>query len=131
LLRHASTGIGKALGDFSIPFINGTVCTTPTTGCTIYTQPFGFGNLQRNALTGPGFSDTDISLQKTTRIAESVNFILRMDAFDVLNQANFANPNLTATTTTGNSFGRITATRGIIGDAGSSRQLQFAAKVNF
>jgi hypothetical protein len=131
LIGKYSTGVSKALSDFSIPFINGTVCSTPVAGCTFYTQPLGFGNLQRNALLGPGFSDTDVSLQKTTQIAESVNFILRMDAFDVFNQANFANPNLTATTTAGNSFGRITQTRGAIGDAGSSRQLQFAAKVQF
>jgi hypothetical protein len=131
LIGRFSTGVGKALPDYSIPFINGTVCTTPVAGCTFYAQPLGFGNLQRNALVGPGFSDTDVSMQKTTRIAESVNFIFRMDAFDVFNQANFANPNLTATTAAGNSFGRITATRGQIGDAGSSRQLQFAAKINF
>jgi hypothetical protein len=126
-----STGVGKVLTNGSIPFINGSVCATPVAGCTFYTQSLGFGNLRRNALTGPGFSDTDVSLQKTTRIAENVNFILRMDAFDVFNQVNFANPNLTATTAAGNSFGQITATRGIIGDAGSSRQLQFAGKITF
>ena len=86
--------------------------------------------MQRNSLTGPGFSDTDMSLQKTTRITENVAFVLRMDAFDVFNQANFGNPNLTATPGS-TSFGNITATRGAIGDAGSSRQLQFAAKINF
>jgi hypothetical protein len=131
LIGPYSTGVGKVLTNGSIPFINGTVCASPVAGCTFYTQSLGFGNLHRNALTGPGFSDTDVSLQKTTRIAESVNFVLRMDAFDVFNQVNFANPNLTATTAAGNSFGQITATRGIIGDAGSSRQLQFAGKITF
>ena len=82
--------------------------------------------MQRNSITGPGFSDTDVSLQKTTKIAESVNFILRMDAFDVFNQANFGNPVLTASPTS-TTFGQISS----IGDAGSSRQLQFAAKVQF
>jgi hypothetical protein len=86
--------------------------------------------MQRNSIIGPGFSDTDVSLQKTTRLAESVNFILRMDAFDVFNQANFGNPVLTASPTS-TTFGQITSTRGAIGDAGSSRQLQFAAKVQF
>jgi hypothetical protein len=86
--------------------------------------------MQRNSLTGPGFSDTDVSLQKTTLIAEGVNFVLRLDAFDVFNQANFGNPVLTASPTS-TTFGTISATRGAIGDAGSSRQLQWAAKVQF
>jgi hypothetical protein len=103
---------------------------TATPGCNFLTPTLGYGSMQRNGLTGPGFSDTDVSLQKTTRIAESVNFILRMDAFDVFNQANFGNPVLTASPTS-TTFGTISATRGAIGDAGSSRQLQFAAKVQF
>jgi hypothetical protein len=130
LLAEPSTGIHKALANFNIPYIVGTSCTTAAAGCNFLTPTIGYGTMQRNSLTGPGFSDTDVSLQKTTRIAESVNFILRMDAFDVLNQANFGNPVLTASPTS-TTFGQISSTRGAIGDAGSSRQLQFAAKVTF
>jgi hypothetical protein len=131
LLARPSVGVHTALSNFNIPYIVGTSCTTPTAGCNFLTPSIGYGTIQRNSLTGPGFSDTDVSIQKTTRIAENVNFVLRADAFDVLNQANFGNPNLTTSTAVGNSFGQITATRGAIGDAGSSRQLQFAAKVTF
>jgi hypothetical protein len=130
LLARPSTGIHKALTNFNIPYIVGTSCATPTAGCNFLTPSIGYGTMQRNSLTGPGFSDTDVSLQKTTRIAENVNFVLRADAFDVFNQANFGNPNLTASPTS-TTFGQITSTRGAIGDAGSSRQLQFAAKVTF
>jgi hypothetical protein len=130
LLARPSVGVHKALSNFSIPYIVGTSCLTATPGCNFLTPNVGFGTMQRNSLTGPGFSDTDVSLQKTTRIAENVSFILRMDAFDVFNQANFGNPVLTASPTS-NTFGQITQTRGAIGDAGSSRQLQFAAKVQF
>jgi hypothetical protein len=130
LLARPSTGIHKALANFNIPYIVGTSCLTATPGCNFLTPTIGYGTMQRNSLTGPGFSDTDVSLQKTTRIAESVNFVLRMDAFDVLNQANFGNPVLTASPTS-TTFGQISSTRGAIGDAGSSRQLQFAAKVTF
>jgi Carboxypeptidase regulatory-like domain len=130
LLANPSVGIHKALGNFNIPYIVGTSCLSATPGCNFLTPNFGFGTMQRNSITGPGFSDTDVSLQKTTRIAESVNFVLRMDAFDVLNQANFGNPVLTASPTS-TTFGQISSTRGAIGDAGSSRQLQFAAKVTF
>ena len=90
-------------------------------GLHFFAQPKGFGNLRRNALTGPGFADSDISLEKTTRIAETAALVLRVDAFDLLNHANFANPNLTASGATTSTFGQITATRTAVGDAGSSR----------
>jgi hypothetical protein len=130
LLVRPSVGVHKALSNFNIPYIVGTSCLAATPGCNFLTPTIGYGSMQRNGLTGPGFSDTDVSLQKTTKIAESVNFILRMDAFDVFNQANFGNPVLTASPTS-TTFGQISSTRGAIGDAGSSRQLQFAAKVQF
>jgi hypothetical protein len=130
LLAAPSVGVHKALSNFNIPYIVGTSCLAATPGCNFLTPTIGYGTMQRNSLTGPGFSDTDVSLQKTTRIAESVSFILRMDAFDVFNQTNFGNPVLTASPTS-TTFGQITSTRGAIGDAGSSRQLQFAAKVQF
>jgi hypothetical protein len=97
-------------------------------GCSFFAQPAGFGNLHRNALTGPGFADTDVSLEKTTRITEQSALILRIDAFDLLNHVNFANPILSATAA---AFGQISGTRTAIGDAGSSRQLQFAMRFEF
>ena len=129
ILGAYSVGRGAGLANNAVPWITGSVCTTPTAGCTFYTQATGFGNLRRNTLRGPDFSDVDLSLQKTTRIAETVSLVLRLDSFDLLNHPNFANPNLTASTT--GSFGQITATRNQVGDAGSSRQLQFAGKIIF
>jgi hypothetical protein len=41
---------------------------------------------------------------------------------------NFANPTLSAT---GVTFGQISTTRTAVGDAGSSRQLQFAMRFQF
>ena len=119
-----------------VPYIHGTsggplVCTTRTTGCTFYAQPAGFGNLQRNNLHGPGFEDSDISLEKTTKLFESSAIVLRIDAFDFLNHVNFGNPNLTATGSATSTFGEISSTRTAIGDAGSSRQLQFAMRYEF
>ncbi len=131
VLGAYSTGRGAPLPSGNIPFINGSACSTIVSGCSFYAQPLGFGNLRRNALTGPGYADTDLSLQKTTKIAESVALVLRMDAFDLLNHANFASPNLTATGASTSTFGQITATRNQVGDAGSSRQLQFAGKITF
>ena len=109
----------------------GTACSTLTAGCAFYAQPAGFGTLHRNALTGPGFADADVSLEKTTRIAEQTALILRIDAFDLLNHVNFANPTLAATGAATSTFGQISATRTAVGDAGSSRQLQFAMRFEF
>ena len=130
LNKGYTTGRGVTTSSGLVPFLHATVCTTPTVaGCNFYIQPAGLGNLQRNALTGPGFEDTDASLQKTTRLAERASLILRIDAFDIFNHVNFSNPNLTASTT--GTFGLISGTRSPIGDAGSARQLQLAAKLVF
>jgi hypothetical protein len=131
LVGQYSTGRGATLANGNVPFITGTACATLTAGCTFYAQPTGFGNLQRNALTGPGFADSDVSLEKTTRLAERTSLILRVDAFDLLNHANFGNPTLTASGTTTSTFGQISGTRTAVGDAGSSRQLQFAMRLEF
>jgi hypothetical protein len=54
-----------------------------------------FGNMRRNQLYGPGFSDVDISLFKTTAITERVRLQLRAEVFNTLNHNNFAPPNST------------------------------------
>lgn len=131
LVGQYTTGRGAILSNGNVQFIHGTACATLTPGCTFFAQPTGFGTLRRNALTGPGFADTDLSLEKTTRIAESAALVLRVDAFDLLNHANFGNPNLIASSAATSTFGQITATRTAVGDAGSSRQLQFAMRFEF
>ena len=131
LIGHYTTGRRATLASGNVPFIQGTACATITAGCSFYAQPTGFGNLQRNALTGPGFADTDVSLEKTTKLAESVSWVVRIDAFDLLNHANFFNPTLSATGAATSTFGQISATRTAVGDAGSSRQLQFAMRLMF
>src|SRR5712692_7891309 len=53
---------------------------------------FHFGNLGRNVLVGPGFSNVDFSVSKTTKITERLSHELRVEAFDLLNHPNFSNP---------------------------------------
>jgi hypothetical protein len=91
---------------------------------------FHFGNLGRNVLIGPGFSNVDFSVSKTTKITERLSHELRMEAFDLLNHPNFSNPGTVAQVGS-TTFGVIRATRGPTGDAGSSRQIQFAMKLIF
>jgi hypothetical protein len=100
-----------------------TLQTTPTSG--IYT---GLGDIQRNAVTGPGYADLDLSGEKDTKITERLQFQLRADAFDIINHPNFGQPsgNVQATT-----FGQISSTRFAVSDGGSSRQLQISGKFVF
>ena len=131
LIGSYTTGAESPLANGNIPYIHATACTTMVSGCTFYAQPTGFGDLQRNALTGPGFEDVDMSLEKNTAITEKTALVIRMDAFDVLNHVNFGNPTLSATGAATSTFGQISSTRTAVGDAGSSRQLQFAMRFEF
>lgn len=114
----------------TVRWFNPATCATPTPGCTFQVLPTagGFGNLSRNALRGPRFSDTDFSIEKNTAITESVKFQLRVDAFDVFNHASFGNP---VTSANSGQFGLISSTRFAVGDLGSSRQLQIIGKIIF
>jgi hypothetical protein len=96
-----------------------------TTAPTVYT---GLGAMQRNALTGPGYADFDLSGQKDTRLFEGLTFSLRADAFDILNHPNFGQPSGNVQSST---FGQISSTRFATSDGGSSRQLQISAKFIF
>ncbi len=98
---------------------------TATTAPTVYTA---LGAMQRNAITGPGFADVDLSGQKDTKIFEGLNFQLRADAFDILNHPNFGQPSGNVQSS---AFGQISATRFATSDGGSSRQLQISAKFIF
>jgi len=100
-----------------------TLETTATSG--IYT---GLGTMRRNAVTGPGYADVDLSGEKTTKLTERVSFNLRADAFDILNHPNFGQPSGNVQSST---FGQISATRFATSDGGSSRQLQVSAKFVF
>jgi Carboxypeptidase regulatory-like domain/TonB dependent receptor len=91
---------------------------------------FHFGNLPRNSLLGPGFSDTDLSLIKNVRLAGQSRVQLRVEVFNVFNQANLGLPGNIATVGS-TSLGLITATRFPTGDSGSARQVQFAVKYLF
>jgi hypothetical protein len=92
-------------------------------------QGSAFGNLERNVIIGPGFSNLDASLIKNFQLLENgLRLQFHADAFDLLNQANWNQPGSTVGTST---FGLISGTRFPAGDSGSSRQLQLAIKVIF
>src|SRR5438552_16698347 len=86
------------------------------------------GNLSRDAVTGPNFINTDISVLKDTKLTEKVTVQFRTEMFDVFNHPNFGNPVLTTTNAV---FGQVQSTRFPTGDFGSARQIQFALKLLF
>ncbi|MGA7908233.1 MAG: hypothetical protein WCA16_12570, partial [Candidatus Sulfotelmatobacter sp.] len=55
-----------------------------------------YGNLGRNALTGPTFKQWDLALYKDTALTERLTMQLRADFFNILNHPNFSNPVLPA-----------------------------------
>ncbi len=103
-------------------------------GCDLQNPGSAFGNMSRNAVRGPGFWDMDLSAIKNTKITERVIAEFRVEAFNLFNHPNFAQPitpGFLGAVMTSSTFGQITSTRFPTGDAGSSRQLQFALKLKF
>jgi hypothetical protein len=81
-----------------------------------------FGSLPRNAFRGPGRTNFDLALAKTTPIfRERVKLEFRAEAFNILNHAEFNNP---STTITSSLFGQITGTA-------DPRIIQLAARITF
>jgi hypothetical protein len=70
---------GHAVAGPNCPIIGSTVCTD-------------FGNVGRNPLRGPRQFNIDLALSKRFQLRESRSFELRAEAFNLLNNVNFANP---------------------------------------
>jgi hypothetical protein len=64
------------------------------------------GNAGRNSVRGPGFQRTDLSIFKNFDFATRHRIQVRIEGFNILNQARFAQPNGTLGAAT---FGQITA----------------------
>jgi hypothetical protein len=91
------------------------------------------GNLGRNALTGPGINQWDISMYKNTRITERVQAQFRVETFNTFNHTQWAgvsaginvpNPNSPVTSSSQGSTGQVTTTR-------DPRNIQFGLKLLF
>jgi hypothetical protein len=123
-------------------------------------QPGTFGNVPRNALRGPNFQQFDIVFNKRFKFSETTNLEFRTEVFNILNRANFDIPGsrlnlaLPAVSQTGGLYSFSSAnvvqpgqayTQGAAGGTfgllrqtvvrdvglGTSRQIQFALRLNF
>ena len=103
-------------------WINAAAFYTPASGT--------FGNLGRNALSGPGLWQVDVGLAKAVAFTEQIRLQFRAEVFNVFNRAQYGQPN-TNLSTPGN-FGVITSTvnEGATG-SGTPRQIQLAVRILF
>jgi hypothetical protein len=81
-----------------------------------------FGNTPRNFLTGPGQKNVDISLIRMIPLTERFRGEFRIEAFNVFNWVNYANPN---NNISGANFGRIERA------STGPRVIQLGFKLNF
>ena len=117
--------------------------------------PGAFGDLQRNALRGPGFTQFDLIFNKRFKITESSNIEFRTEIFNVFNNTNFAVPSTTLNNAlptitiagvlssglqpgnpftqslAGGTFGLLRQTVERTVGLGTNRQIQFALRYNF
>ncbi len=105
-------------------------CTAgETTPCFAEPAPGQLGNLAFDGLTLPHFFDQDLSMIKDTQIWERVKFQIRLEAFDVFNNVNFAGPSTSTDSTT---FGQLTTTFDTARGGGiTSRVVQFGVRILF
>jgi len=105
--------------------------TTAANPCTNQVAPGTFGNLGRDTVSGPMFFQFDGQISRTFPIHERLNLAFRLEAFNILNHPDFANPgastagNSTASNPSSASFGEISAT------ANAARVFQGSFKVIF
>src|SRR5262245_61750187 len=86
-----------------------------------------YGNVARGALRGPGFFNVNTSFFKRIPLKERLNAQFRVEAFNVLNHANFRYPELIIFA--GNDFA---GSAGVIPvTANRERQIQFALRFEF
>jgi hypothetical protein len=82
-----------------------------------------FGNELRNQLTGPGFQNMDLTVQRQIRVNQGVSVTLRWDIFNLFNTVNFGLPNRDISSP---------ATLGTISSlASDARTMQIAARLTF
>ena len=130
-INFSSSVPNNAPGNGQTPNINGPfrildgVNDSPWFDISVFSQPAAntFGNVGRNAASGPGFANIDASLFRTLRFTERWQLELRAEAFSVTNSGRWQlnNPN---TNVNDPNFGLI---RG----AGGARQVQLGAKLIF
>jgi len=113
---------------FTCTYIGPPPTNTPYTAPCVPTS--GYGTTSRDFFRGPGRTNLDLALAKTTMITERVNVEFRLEAFNALNHTEFANPDINVNSGT---FGQITSTTFGTGVNAlqTQRILQLAGRLTF
>jgi len=90
-----------------------------------------FGNVGRNTLTGPGFADLDLSVEKAFPVRENLNLQFRAEFFNATNHTNFGLPISTVFVGNSNNYFYNDAAGLITSTASPARQIQFGLKIVF
>jgi hypothetical protein len=99
-----------------------------------FSQPTsGFGNCpSQGPVVGPGYFNTDVSLQKNFPISESMRFQFRADFLNVFNHPNFNAPGTSCgSTATDNSCAATPYAMGVLNTTQAAREMEFALKFYF
>jgi hypothetical protein len=92
----AAFGGGKQFSCAAKPDPTGTtnpVCFQKDTFIDATSDPsVGFGNIARNSFNGPHYFNTDMQLNKQTKLTEKLNLKIAANFFNLINHANFAPP---------------------------------------
>lgn len=136
LRPDAVPGVSPYLKSGGTAWLNPAAFAIPAAGA--------YGNLGRNALRGPGFSQVDLAFSRTFAISEQKKFEIRAEAFNLLNHANFSNPTALLpdalidapqhapfSPSLASGFGMVNSTVGRTVGLGTSRQIQFGARFVF
>jgi hypothetical protein len=127
-------GIINAPGSANDPNLVGTYTATKEVGPGAqwfergaFAQPAAgtFGNIGRNAFTGPGLFNIDASLFRRIRITERFTAELRLESFNATNTPKFNNPNGDITSP---NFGRVTGAQAA---PNGPREVQLGLKIVF
>ncbi len=88
-----------------------------------------YGNVSRDALTGPGLSEVDFSATRNARLTERLGLQFRAEFFNILNHTNLQTPNEVVYTS---ATSGVSPTAGLVSATSTtSRQIQFGAKLSF
>jgi Carboxypeptidase regulatory-like domain len=131
--RHKTTALWLNPAAFAVPF------TCPGTSvCVVPPGVSAYGDLGRNAVRAPGVWQIDPSLQKRFALTERVGLTFRAEAFNVLNVAQYGQPNTNwappqpGVSDNPNSYGLISNSYNTNPTGtGTPRELQFGMKVAF
>ena len=115
-----------------------TVFSQPS-GCPGSTTPCpspGLGNTGRNQFRGPGYIQDNFSLAKSIKVYREVAAEVRIDAVQLSNTPQFANPNAgSGSIITASNFGQVTSTlgsgSGSVNGIGGGRSLQGSVRISF